>query len=72
MSTTIPEKLDGLTLDYEEAVDNTEKLLGAAFVLMNTGENKDTCLTIIEFAWLYQQAVLEYMRNKQNETRNQT
>ncbi len=63
---------DGLPLNTEDALSNMEKLLGAAFVLMNTGENKDTCLTIIEFAWLYQQAVLEYMRNKQNETRNQT
>ncbi|EHE7039649.1 hypothetical protein OOP60_002404 [Salmonella enterica] len=63
---------DGLPLNTEDALSNMEKLLGAAFVLMNTGENKDTSLTIIEFAWLYQQAVLEYMRNKQNETRNQT
>ncbi len=62
---------DGLPLNAEDALDNMEKLIGAALVYNNTDQEKENVFNIIEYVHDYMQAALKNIRESGNENTTQ-
>ncbi|EAP0942975.1 hypothetical protein B7802_07435 [Salmonella enterica] len=71
MTTDEAKDFDGLSLNAEDALDNMEKLIGAALVYNNTDQEKENVFNIIEYVHDYMQAVLKNIRESGNENTTQ-